>query len=86
VILTLDGILLSAFAGLTLTKRIDVLAVVDVFGVETWVLLAAGAASLLVSIVSAVAYLASRTYAHRQLRRFLRRARSAPGRSVDLQA
>jgi pycsar effector protein len=78
VILTFDGILLAAFTGLTLTKRVDVLAVFEVFGHETWGFLIAGGASLVVSIGSAVACLASRTYKRGDVRHLYRELRLDP--------
>jgi hypothetical protein len=70
VILTLDGILVGVFAGLTLSKPEDVSTALDVFQPETWILLSAGGASLTIAIGSAVACLVSRTYTRGGLRRF----------------
>jgi hypothetical protein len=79
VILSLDGVLIGAFVGLTLTKSSDVSAVVHAFGNETWVLFAAAAISLLLSVAAAVACLVSRTYTDRGLKRFYHDLNIDPG-------
>src|SRR5262245_7868734 len=79
VILTLDGILLAAITGLTLTKRVDVETVLDTFTLETWLLLAVTTVALLSSIVSAVVCLGSRTYTRWGLQRFYRDLGVDPG-------
>lgn len=70
-ILTLDGVFLSFLSASVFEKSADLRAVTSQFGPETWVLLGLMAASLAVSILSAVIALRSRMYSKSRLERYL---------------
>jgi hypothetical protein len=66
-ILTLDGVFLSFLSASAFKRKDDLQATTEPFGWETWVLLGLMAASLAISIVSAVIALRSRMYSQRAL-------------------
>jgi hypothetical protein len=74
-ILTLDGVFVSFLSASAFKKSADLRATTSHFGPETWVLLGLMAASLVVSIASAVVALRSRLYSRAELEHYLARHR-----------
>jgi hypothetical protein len=79
VLLTLVGGFLTFLTGSAFAKRDDLKKVVDYFGIETWILLAAMCLASTLAIVSAIVCLWSRTNSRREVNQLLHRPGAGSG-------